>query len=81
MAYAGDWDRGCALVERARQLNPNHPGWYWFPVFFNAYRKGDYNGALDAALKINMPGYFYASAVIAAVVRAAWRGGRGPACR
>ena len=26
MAYAGDWERGCALVERARQLNPNHPG-------------------------------------------------------
>ena len=66
MAYAGDWERGCALVERARQLNPNHPGWYWFPVFFDAYRKSDYHGALDAALKINMPGYFYASAAIAA---------------
>ena len=30
MLHAGDWERGCALVERARQLNPNHPGWYWF---------------------------------------------------
>ena len=67
MAYAGDWERGCALVERARQLNPNHPGWYWLPVFFNAYRKGDYNGALDAALRINMPGYFFASAALASV--------------
>ena len=67
MAYAGDWERGCALVERARQLNPNHPGWYWLPVYFNAYRKGDYNGALDAALRINMPGYFFASAALASV--------------
>ncbi len=66
MAYAGDWERGCALVARARQLNPHHPGWYWFPAFFDAYRKSDYRGALDVALKINMPGYFYASAALAA---------------
>ena len=66
MAYAGDWERGCALVEHARQLNPNHPGWYWFPAYFDAYRKRDYRAALEIALKINMPGYFYVSAVIAA---------------
>jgi TolB-like protein len=30
IAYAGDWERGCALVEKARGLNPHHPGWYWF---------------------------------------------------
>jgi TolB-like protein len=66
MAYAGDWERGCALVERARHLNPNHPGWYWFVAFMDAYRKHDYRGALEIALKINMPGDFYVSAVIAA---------------
>ena len=56
IAYAGEWERGCALVERALQLNPNHPGWYWFAPFFNAYRKRDYHGALNYALKINLPG-------------------------
>ena len=66
IAYAGDWERGCALAERARQLNPNHPGWYWFLAFDDAYRKRDYRGALEVALKINMPGNFYASAAIAA---------------
>ena len=66
MAHAGDWERGCALVERARQLNPNHPGWYWFAAFWDAYRKRDYRGALEVALKINMPGDFYVPAVIAA---------------
>ena len=65
-AHSGDWERGCALVERARQLNPNHPGWYWFAPFWDAYRKRDYRGALETALKVNMPGNFYASAVIAA---------------
>ncbi len=60
MTYAGDWERGCALAERAMQLNPNHPGWYWFADFYNAYRQGDYRGALDFALKSNMPGHWYA---------------------
>jgi len=58
IAYAGDWERGCALAERARKLNPHHPGWYWFPSFFDAYRKSDYRGALEVALKVNMPGFW-----------------------
>jgi len=62
----GDWERGCALVERARQLNPNHPGWYWFTAYWDAYRKQDYRGALQVALKINLPGDYYVPAVIAA---------------
>ncbi|HLW88718.1 MAG TPA: protein kinase [Terriglobales bacterium] len=57
IAYAGEWERGCTLVDHALQLNPNHPGWFWFPLFFNAYRKRDYHGALSYALKINLPGY------------------------
>ena len=56
IAYAGEWERGCGLVEQAVNLNPHHPGWYWFPLFSNAYRKGDYHGALNFALKINLPG-------------------------
>jgi TolB-like protein/Tfp pilus assembly protein PilF len=58
IAYSGDWERGCALVERARGLNPHHPGWYWSPPSFNAYRKRDYRTALSFALKVNMPGYW-----------------------
>jgi TolB-like protein len=67
IAYAGEWERGCALVDQALQLNPNHPGWYWFPLFFNAYRKRDYSGALDFALKINMPGLHSTHIALAAV--------------
>jgi tetratricopeptide (TPR) repeat protein len=58
IAYSGDWEHGCALAERSTQLNPNHPGWYWFPLFFNAYRQRDYRGALEIALKVNMPGFW-----------------------
>ena len=65
MAYAGDWEYGCALVEQGAQLNPRHPGWHWFPLFYNAYRKGDYRGALNVALKINLP-HFYRTHVFTA---------------
>ncbi len=58
ISYSGDWERGCALVERARGLNPHHPGWYWCPSSLDAYRKGDYSTALNFALKVNMPGYW-----------------------
>ena len=66
-AYSGDWERGCDLLERAMQLNPRHPGWYWFPLAWNAYRKGDYRDALNIALKINLPG-FYATYELLAMV-------------
>ncbi|HEV2134086.1 MAG TPA: hypothetical protein VGR47_07465 [Terracidiphilus sp.] len=65
MAYAGDWERGCALSEKARLLNPHHPGWYWFPAFFDAYRKRDYTGALAIAARINMPGYWRTNVALA----------------
>jgi serine/threonine protein kinase/tetratricopeptide (TPR) repeat protein len=65
IAYSGDWERGCALAERAIQLNPNHPGWYWFPLILNAYRQGDYQRALHLALKVNMPSFWRTQFVLA----------------
>jgi serine/threonine protein kinase/tetratricopeptide (TPR) repeat protein len=66
IACAGDWERGCALVERARGLNPHHPGWYWFPSCFDAYRRGDYRDALGFAFKANMPGFWRTNLALAA---------------
>jgi serine/threonine protein kinase/tetratricopeptide (TPR) repeat protein len=62
MAAAGDWDHGCALVASAMQLNANHPGWFNLAAFANAYFKADYASALEAASKVNLPGYFHAHA-------------------
>ena len=67
IAYAGEWERGCGLVERALQLNPNHPGWFWFPLSMNAYRKGDYQAALGYALKINLPNFLWSHTMLAAI--------------
>jgi len=66
LTYAGDWERGLALAERAKQLNPHHPGWYWYADFYNAYRQGDDRGALSFALKTNLPGHWGAHMAMAA---------------
>jgi len=65
IAYSDDWERGCALAQRAIQLNPNHPGWYWFPLVLNAYRQRDYQRALDFALKVDMPAFWRTQFVLA----------------
>jgi TolB-like protein len=59
IAFSGDWDRGCAMVQRARELNPHHAGWYNFAESFRSYHKGEYRTALDAAYKIKMVGYYF----------------------
>jgi TolB-like protein/tetratricopeptide (TPR) repeat protein len=66
MAYAGDWEHGCAQAERAARLNPRHPGGYWFPLLYNAYRQRDYRGALSVGLKINLPEFFATHEAMAA---------------
>ena len=65
-AFAGDWERGCAMSEKARGLNPQHPGWYWFAPLFDAFRKQEYRLALDLAQKVNMPNFWRTNIVLAA---------------
>ena len=55
IAWSGEWDRGLALVQRAMALNPHFPDWCHLPFFYNHYRKGEYEAALQALKKINMP--------------------------
>jgi TolB-like protein/Tfp pilus assembly protein PilF len=66
IAYDGDWENGCKLSAKARGLNPNHPGWYWFVPCFDAYRNGDYRLSLEFARKVNMPSLWRTCAVMGA---------------
>ncbi len=67
LAYSGEWERGCELAQLALRLNPHGPGWYWFAMVLDAYRKRDYRAALDFALKVNMPGLWRTNMVLAAI--------------
>lgn len=68
LQHAGDVERGCQMVEKAMQLNPNYPGVLRFTAFTHAYCQGKYAEALEAAVRINMPGFFYAHAALAAAL-------------
>src|SRR5436853_1625421 len=66
LTYAGDSERGMALAERAKQLNPHHPGWYWYADAYNAYRGRNYRNALNLVIKGNLPGHWGMHAGMAA---------------
>jgi TolB-like protein/Tfp pilus assembly protein PilF len=63
--HAGDLDRGCALVERAMTLNPDHPGWYHIAMCNRHLVRGEHAEALRAAKRINMPQHIGAHLSIA----------------
>ena len=66
ISHSGEWERGCEITRRAMALNPHHAGWYHFPEFFDHYRKGEFDRALETAKRLNMPDDFWVHAVIAA---------------
>jgi TolB-like protein len=67
LAYAGQWERGLMLLDKARVLNPLHPGWYYFPYALDCYRRGQYDEALIAAHKLNLPQFFWEHLFIAMI--------------
>jgi adenylate cyclase len=60
--YVGRWDEGLPMIAKALALDPHPPGWYYFGPFFDHYRKSEYEAALAAAQKIDMPDYIWAAA-------------------
>ena len=55
------------MVNKALALDSHPIGWYYFPPFFDHYRKGQYEAALAEAQKIEMNNYVWAHAVLVAV--------------
>jgi len=55
----GQWKRGLALMEKGMKLNPYHPRWFHLASFMYYYRRGEYEDAIDEALKFNYPELFW----------------------
>jgi TolB-like protein len=66
IAFAGDWVRGCALIERSMDLNPQHPVWYRGMLSYREYWSGNYRAAIDEAIRTNAPYLFWLQIVLAA---------------
>jgi tetratricopeptide (TPR) repeat protein len=59
IAYTGQWDRGRQMIEKAAKLNPYHPTWFYYPLIFDHYRKGEYELALARAQKLDLHDFFW----------------------
>jgi len=66
IAFGGDWERGCALIDQGMELNPHHPGWYHLGRCLNEYRKENYRAAIAVIVKTNMPNIFWTKMLLAA---------------
>ena len=51
--------RGVALAEKAMRIDPNPAGWYHAANILAHYHARDYEAARQAALKMNIPGFYY----------------------
>jgi tetratricopeptide (TPR) repeat protein len=52
--------RAVQLTSKALRIDPNPPGWYYVPQILFHYDKHEYEAALVASLKMNMPKFFHA---------------------
>ena len=68
-AWSGDWSAGMAMLDKARQLNPNYPGYYHVAYATDAYRNGDMETTMDELTKANLP-EFPPAVILAAAVAA-----------
>ena len=55
LQYVGD-ERGIVLVRKAIKLDPFHPTWFYFPIAYHHFQRGEYEEALAAARQIDVPG-------------------------
>ena len=46
MADIAKRERGIAMMKKAIALSPFHPDWYYYPITWNHYWKGEYEQAL-----------------------------------
>jgi TolB-like protein/cytochrome c-type biogenesis protein CcmH/NrfG len=63
---AGD-ERGIALVKKAMKLDPFLPAIFNLPIASHHFQKGEYEEALAAARKIDLPGFFGTQIYLAAI--------------
>jgi TolB-like protein/Flp pilus assembly protein TadD len=75
----GEYERGRALMDRAMQINPGHPGWFHFTSFTRHVAAGEFEEALQAARRVNIPNFFWMHFAIAAAAGQLGRSADGAA--
>jgi adenylate cyclase len=60
-------ESGIAYVRKALALDPFHPTWYYFPIAHHHFERGEFEEALGAARRIDVPDYFLTQVYLAAI--------------
>jgi tetratricopeptide (TPR) repeat protein len=66
LCYAGD-ERGIAFVRKAMKLDPLHPTWFYLSITVHHFERGEYEEALVAARRINIPRLYWPQIHLAAI--------------
>ncbi len=64
--FAGEGERGIALVRRAAAIDPQHPTWRYHSIAAYLFQRKKYAEALSATQKVSVPGEWWAKFYIAA---------------
>jgi len=59
LAFMGEFERGVELSRRAQELNPLHPGWYYFSFARLDYNRKAYDGTIRWLEKIGLPNFYW----------------------
>ena len=65
--FTGRWERGKALLDKARALNPYLPTMFYYGYTNYYYHRKEYENALDATLKLNQPGLYWSHIIFAEI--------------
>ncbi len=65
--------RGVDALRKAIALTPVHPGWYYLPIAYDLYERGEYDSALREAKRIDMPDYVWANEILVLIYGAMGR--------
>ncbi len=58
-SFLGDFERGNDLSDRAKRLNPMHPGWFHFSSAVQNYHECRYEEVLVDVQRISMPNFYW----------------------
>jgi TolB-like protein len=65
-AFMGQFERGAALTQRGRELNPLHPGWYYFSFARLHYHQRNYEQTIADVEKVGLPHFYWTHMLSAA---------------
>ncbi len=59
LTICDEWGRGRLLLKLALSLNPEPPDWYWFPFFVWHFEQGEFDEALEMAMRSQNQAFYW----------------------